>query len=144
MVLDELRPFYGLFALVKRLPGDGFADSDAEGLVHILVHLVDQEQHCQIKWQTLVGEIGQTIEEIGVLSAEMDGYDIALILHALGNECLCPGDIADDTVLLAGAETSREHQHVVVTLESCLYHRREVTALIACLIDRNTDRCQTR
>ena len=41
LVFDELRPLDGLTALVEGLPGDGLADGDAEGLVHILVHLVD-------------------------------------------------------------------------------------------------------
>ena len=66
LVFDELRPLDGLTALVEGLPGDGLADGDAEGLVHVFVHLIDQEKHGQIERQALVGEVGQTVEEIGV------------------------------------------------------------------------------
>ena len=67
----------------------------------VFVHFIDQKQHGQIEFQMLVAEIGQPVEEIGVLSAEVDGYHIALVFDALGDESLGPGDVADDTVLLS-------------------------------------------
>ena len=48
-----------------------------------------------VKRQILVAEVSQTIEEVAVLSAEMDRHHVALILNTLGNECLGPGDIAN-------------------------------------------------
>ena len=37
-----------------------------------------------------VGEVGQPIEKVGVLSLEMNGYDISLIFNALGDKGLFP------------------------------------------------------
>ena len=133
-------PVFGGSALVERLPRDGLANGHAKSLVDILVHLVNQEKHGEVEGQASIAEIGETVEEIGVLATEVDGYDIALILDAFRDKGLRPGNIADDSVFLPGTESGREHEHVVLTLEPCLYHSREVATLVTSLVDGDADR----
>ena len=65
------------------------ADGHLEGLMYILVHLVNKEEHGDIDFLHIaVGEVGQPIEKVGVLSLEMNGYDISLIFNALGDKGL--------------------------------------------------------
>lgn len=144
-VLHILCPLCGRLAVIESLPGNRLADGDAEMLAHILVHLIHEEHHGKVERQMLVAESGDAIESLGVLTTEMDRHHITLVFHALGDESLLPRQIADAAIrLLAAVQSRREHQHVVVTLESSLYHAREVTALSAGLIDTDAHRLQAR
>ena len=116
---------------------------DLEGLVYVFVHFIDQVEHGEVERQTFVAEVGKTVEEVGVLTTEVDGYHIALILHTLRDEGLGPGNVANHTIPLSRTESCREHQHVVITLETSLHHRREVAALTTRLVDGNTDGSQS-
>ena len=136
-------PFQRGLALVEGLPGDGLPYLHLERLSHILIHLVDQEQHGEIERQETVGEIGQTIEELRVLSAEVDGHYVALIFHAFHHESLRPGNVANHAVALARTDACRLHQHVVVALETGFHHLGEITSLMSRFINRNTERGQS-
>lgn len=75
----------------------------------------------------------------------MDRHDITLILNALGDECLLPWDVMNTAILtLSTVQSCREHQHVVVTLESSLHHTWEVATVTPRLVDANAHRLQTR
>lgn len=131
--------------MIESLPGNRLADGNAEMLAHILVHLIHEEHHGKVERQMLVAEPGDAIESLGVLTTEMDRHHITLIFHTFGDESLLPRQIADAAIrLLAAVQSSREHQHVVVALESSLYHAREVTALSAGLVDTDAHRLQAR
>ena len=73
----------------------------------------------------------------------MNGHHIALILNTFRDERLCPGDISDFTILLTRAEACREHQHVVIALETRLHHCWEITTLTTRLVNGNADRSQS-
>ena len=104
----EFCPFHRSLTFVEGLPGDRFSNAYLECFPHILVHLVNQEKHGEVEGQASIAEIGETVEEIGVLATEVDGYDIALILDAFRDKGLRPGNIADDSVFLPGTESGRE------------------------------------
>ena len=105
----------------------------------VLVHLVDEEEHREVEGQEPVAEVCQTVEEVRVLSAEVDGHHVALVLDALRDERLRPRDVADDAVFLPGAEAGGEHEHVVIALEACFDHYGEVSALFAGLVDGDAE-----
>ena len=74
----------------------------------------------------------------------MDGHHVALIFHTLRDEGFRPGDILNDAIVLTGAESCWEHEHVVVALKARLDHCREVATLFARLVDGNAERSQPR
>ena len=73
----------------------------------------------------------------------MDGHHVALGLHALGDECLLPRQVAYLLVPASRTQSGREHQDVVVALEAGLHHGGEVAALAAGLVDGYAERCQS-
>ena len=94
MVFYILRPSGWGFRLVKGLPRNGLADGHRELFVHVLVHLVDEEEHGDVELDAqFLRPVGQPVELVRVLSAEMDGHHIAVCLHALGDERLCPRQV---------------------------------------------------
>ena len=75
----------------------------------------------------------------------MNRHDISLIFNTLRNESLFPRDVVNRTVItLAAIKSCREHQHVIVALETSLYHTREVTTVTSCFVDTDAHRFQTR
>lgn len=107
----------------------------------VAVHLVDKQQHrnVHLQPQTLL-PTSDTIEAVGIATAEVDGDYVAMILHTLGDECLLPRQVMDTTIDHTGVETRGEHEHVVVALEAGLHHSGEVTALLTRLVDADTHR----
>ena len=66
-----LRPLSRSTALVERLPWNRLANGDAERLVHILVHFINEVDHCDVDLlDILIAEISQFVEEIGILTAK--------------------------------------------------------------------------
>lgn len=143
-ILYESSPLGRCPALVEGLPGNGFANGDVKGLSHVLVHLVNKPQGGDGKLHLHpVAKVGNAVELNGILATEVDGDDVAMGLHALGDEGFLPWKIADDTVLLPAAQAGREHQHVMVGVESCLYHGGEIAALASGLVDGDADGSQS-
>ena len=98
--------------------------------MHILVHLVDEEQHGYIELNTQpFAEIGYPVEEVGILATEVNGHDIPVRLNTLRYERLFPGQVTYLPICLSGAKSRREHQHVAVALETCVDHGWEIAAL---------------
>ena len=114
-------------------------------LAHIPVHLVNQEQHGEIKRQILVAKSGDAVETFRVAPSEMDRHHIALIFYTLRDKRLLPRQVVDGSILaLAAVQACRKHQHVVVTLEARLHHPWEIATLATRLVDADTYRFQTR
>ena len=114
-------------------------------LAHIAIHLVHKEYHGKIERQEAVAEVGYAIEASRVGSTEMNGYDIALTLHALLDKRLCPRYIVYRTVGLATTiKPSWEHQHMIVALEASLNHTRKVATVASCLVDTYAIGSKTR
>ena len=130
-----LSPLGWGLALVKCLPRNWFAYRDLELLVPVLEHLITEVQHGNVELysQHLV-YVGKTVEELGILTLEMYGHNIALRLYTLGYECLFPIDVADYALALAGTEAGREHDNVILTFKSGVYLLREIACLLACLV----------
>ena len=126
----KLCPFHRTFALVERLPGDGFSDGDVECLADVLIHLVDQIEHGEVEGQKAVGEIRQTIEGVGILTAEVDRNDVALIFHALGDKRLLPREVANLAIPSARTQACREHQQMIVALEAGFHNLGEGTGAL--------------
>ena len=75
----------------------------------------------------------------------MNGYDIALTLHALLDKRLCPRYIVYRAVGLATTiKPSWEHQHMIVALETSLNHTRKVATVASCLVDTYANGSKTR
>ena len=93
-----LGPFQRGLTLVEGLPGDGFANGNLKGLSNVLIHFVNEEEHGQVEGEESVREICQTVEELRILAAEMDGYHVALVFHTLRDKRFRPGNVLDDLV----------------------------------------------
>lgn len=97
-----LCPLDGFSRLVESLPRDGLADGHFESLVDIAVHLIYQEEHRDVHFEVEgLAYIGNPIKTVGVVPAEMDGHHIPMSFYALGDECLAPRHVSDNTLGLA-------------------------------------------
>jgi hypothetical protein len=55
-----------------------------KSFVYVLIHFIDEKEHRYIELDVQsLAQVCQIIEEIGVPTAEMDGDDIAMVLHTL-------------------------------------------------------------
>ena len=95
--------------------------------MHVFVHFIDKIHHSEIEWKKTVAEIGKPIEEVAIVPTEVDGNDVTMILNALGDKSLFPGQVTNDARLTARSQSGREHQHVVVALKAGFHHSGEVT-----------------
>ena len=94
-ILHILRPLCRSTAAIESLPRNRLAYGYPECLVHILVHLVHKEKHGDVHFLHIaVGDIGQTVKEIRVLTAEMYRHHVTPVLYTLGDERLLPCHIA--------------------------------------------------
>lgn len=142
--MDVGSPLESILGLVEGLPWDGLADSDFEGLAHIFVHLIDEKEHGYIELQLeCLADIGNPVEPFRVLSTKVDGYYITVGLHTLADKGLLPGQVFDTALLFAATQSGREHQNVVVGMESSFHHGRKVTTLFARLVDGDGDWSQS-
>ena len=111
--------------------------------MNVAIHLVDKKQHGDVHLQPqALLPTGDTIETIGVATAEVDGNYITMILYTLGDESLLPRQVMDLSIDHTGVETSGKHEHMVVALEAGLHHSGEVAALLTRLVDADTHRTQ--
>ena len=78
------------------MPRNRLADDDAKLLMNVAIHLVDKKQHGDVHLQPqALLPTGDTIETIGVATAEVDGNYITMILYTLGDESLLPRQVMD-------------------------------------------------
>ena len=134
-------PFGGRAALVERLPRNRFADFHDEGLVAVEKHLVDKIEHGDVELDAEeLAEVGQPVEAVGVSSSEMDGHDVALRLHALGDEGFRPRDVTYHAIVSARTQSGRKHDDVVFALESFADENGQASALVATDIDGDAER----
>ena len=97
-----LCPFCSIFCLVESLPGYWLSNRNLESLVLVLEHLVAQVKHCDVELDAKhLVDVCKAVEELGVLALEMYWNNIALRLHALGDECLLPWQVPDYALFLA-------------------------------------------
>ena len=138
--LDPPGPFGRRVFLAERLPGDRLQEMDLECLVLVLEHLVGQVKHLDIHLdaQTLA-QVGQTIEEVGVVPLETDGDNVTMVLQRLLDKGFLPLGVADDPSGLARAKPRGEGDDLVVGTESLLDQAGVVAALGAMLVDRDED-----
>ena len=123
-------------ALVECLPGYRLSNLDGERLVDVAVHLVDEEEHGDIHLQMqFLLPVGDAVEPLGVSAAKIYRHHVAVVFDAFRYERLLPRQVMDDTVLLPRVQSCREHEHVVVALESGLHHSWKVAALPSRLVD---------
>ncbi len=123
LAIDTVAQFVGPPALVadggERLPRNGFAEVSPEGLALVLIHLMDKEEHLDIRLDTEVApDPGEGIEGEGVVAMEIDRHDIAVVLDRLSDERLLPLVVLNrhPVELEAGADPSREHDDLSVAL----------------------------
>ena len=111
----------------------------------VLVHLVGQIEHGEVELDVEpLAPTGDVVETVGVMSREVDGDDVAMVLHGLGDEGFLPLDVANHSVLtFARTQTSREHHHVLRRLKGGLDHLGEVAAVAPCLVDGHAKRSQS-
>ena len=139
-VFNVLCPLQGRLRLVEGLPGDGLPDGDGESLVAVLQHLVGQVEHGDVELDAEgLADVGQVVEEVGVPAVEVDGYHVALVLHALDDESLLPLQVADDAPLAPRAQPGRKHEQLIVRGESGLNHAGKVLGLASGLVDGDAE-----
>ena len=143
LVLDVGGPFEWSLRFVEGLPGNGFTDFHDEGFVAVAKHFVDQIEHGDVKLDAEgLADVGQTVETVGVAAAEVDGHDVTLRLHALGDESLVPGQVTNDATTPPRAQSGGKHNDVIVTFEAGLDHLWKTTALCAHFVDGDAERRQ--
>ena len=64
--------------------------------MHILIHLINQKQHCQIERQVFVAKVCQAVKELTVLTTKMNRHYISLIFNTFRDKSLFPWDISDN------------------------------------------------
>ena len=66
-----------------------------------------------------------------------------MVLHTFRYERFLPRQVVYLSVNHPGIEPSRKHEHMIVTLEPCFHHSREIAALPTGLVDAYANRAQT-
>lgn len=139
-VLDPARPLGRRALLAERSPGDGLQEMDLECLVLVLEHLVGQVKHLDIQLDAqALAQVGQAIEEIGVVSLETDGHNVTMVLQRLLDKGFLPLGVADDPLALPRAKPRGEGDDLVAGTESLLDQAGVAAALGAMLVDRDED-----
>ena len=103
------------FALVEGLPRDGFPDSYGERRTLLLEGFFGQVHHFQIDFQAdFRAEVGQVVEEVGVLSYEVDGHDVPLVLDCFRDKAFLPFEVLDYSIFLPADHSSGERDDLRV------------------------------
>ena len=83
------------------LPRNWLAKGDSEFLTHILIHLINEIEHGEIELEIeLLAKTCDVVEAVGIVSTEMNGNHVALILNTLRDEGLLPREVANRAVVL--------------------------------------------
>lgn len=100
-------PFCVGVGFIEGLPGDGVAEGEAEGFVVLPHHFAREEDHFDVGlYVEFCPEVGEVIEEAGVLSRDMDGDDVALVAPGLADEGLLPYGVDDPAAFLFPGDQS--------------------------------------